>query len=164
MTKKQLAPTPIKHHFIHFTRLNGVDWMFLALIILMLLLSVAFFFAEHLVNPAVKNYWDALYIAVYTWATPGFGNLFPVTTIGRVYGIALVMTGIVTWGLFVANLAAFFTVRAKSAEGRSVRQRLLELDELTDAELLDLQQDVLNIINKRLNGSQVSIKIKSKNW
>ena len=162
MAKDRLPATSEKHHFIRFSRLNGVDWMFLALISIMLLISALFFFAEHAVNPAVKNYWDALYIAIYTWATPGFGNIFPMTNLGRVCGILLVMTGIVTWGLFIANLAAFFTVRAKSADVRSVRQRLLELDELSENELLNLQQDVLNIINKRLTKSQGPINIKSK--
>ena len=162
MTKNRSPARLGNHHFIKFTRLNGADWIFLMLISLMLLISVVFFFVEHSVNSAVKNYWDALYIAVYTWATPGFGNIFPVTTLGRICGIMLVMIGIVTWGLFIAILSAFFTVRAKSAEVRSVRQRLLELDELSQNELLNLQQDVLNVINKRLTKSQGPVKIKSK--
>ena len=54
--------------------------------------SMAFFWAEEGVNPAVRTYWDALhYIA--TSLSVGYANIFPVTAAGKAIGAAVMMVG-----------------------------------------------------------------------
>ncbi len=49
------------------------------------------------------SYLDALYFAVMTIATVGYGDLAPVTTIGRLFTIAYVLVGL---GIFIAAASA----------------------------------------------------------
>ncbi len=48
-------------------------------------------------------YLDALYFAVMTIATVGYGDLAPVTTLGRLFTIAYVLVGL---GIFIAAVSA----------------------------------------------------------
>ena len=67
-----------------FVRLNGLQWIILALGAVMLVSSALLYSFEHTVNEKVKSYWDALYAAIVTWTTPGYGDVYPVTANGRI--------------------------------------------------------------------------------
>lgn len=56
---------------------------------------------------AIQGFPDALWWAVTTVTTVGYGDTFPVTTGGRVVGAVLMLSGITLFGLVTANLAAF---------------------------------------------------------
>jgi voltage-gated potassium channel len=62
----------------------------------------AFYWAECGVNPRVNSYWDALWLAMATLTTVGYGDVYPVTNAGRVIGILLALLGIG----FIASLTA----------------------------------------------------------
>ncbi len=49
-----------------FGRLNNLQWIILAFIIIMLTCSGLFYVYEHNVNPNVRTYWDALYASFVT--------------------------------------------------------------------------------------------------
>ncbi len=95
--------------FAHFAKLNGLQWMLMVLTGLMLGLSFVFYFAETGTNAEVNSYWDAFYTSIITWAGAGCGEITPVTVVGRICGILLVVSGVTAWGLVIGNLSAFFT-------------------------------------------------------
>lgn len=74
----------------------------LALFMLVLFIcSFIFYGAEHNINPAVSNYEDSLWYVLQTITTVGYGDIIPVTGVGRVMGVvsmlsALVLTSIIT--------------------------------------------------------------------
>jgi voltage-gated potassium channel len=138
-------------NFARFTRVNDVHWLVLALVGVMLAGSAVIYLVEVGVNPRISGYGDALYASLLTWLGPGLEQLSPVTVTGKITCIALIVAGLAAWGILISNLAAFFTVRAKSPAVRSVRKRLLRLDELSEAELLDLKDDISEITEKRLS-------------
>lgn len=64
------------------------------------------------VEPASSGYatfGDAVWWAVVTFTTVGYGDLYPVTTGGRVAGVMLMLGGIALIGSLAASLGSFFT-------------------------------------------------------
>jgi voltage-gated potassium channel Kch len=59
-------------------------------------------------NPNVKSFWDSFWWAIVTMTTIGYGDIYPVTTGGRVVAILLMFAGIGTLGVVTAAIAAYF--------------------------------------------------------
>ena len=55
----------------------------------------------------IKNIWDALWWAAVTIAGVGYGDHYPVTTVGRLVGVGLMIGGIALIGVVAASLAAW---------------------------------------------------------
>jgi voltage-gated potassium channel len=74
----------------------------LALFLLVLFIcSFIFYGAEHNINPEVANYEDSLWFVLQTITTVGYGDIIPITGVGRVMGVvsmlsALALTSIIT--------------------------------------------------------------------
>lgn len=63
--------------------------------------SLVFFYAERGVNPEVLTFEDSLWFVLQTITTVGYGDIIPVTEIGKITGVismlsALILTSIVT--------------------------------------------------------------------
>jgi voltage-gated potassium channel len=72
--------------------------------------------AEHATNPGFKTFGDALWWAVVTLTTVGYGDIVPKTTAGRVDGVMIMVTGLGILGLLAGSLASFFRLdRPRSA-------------------------------------------------
>jgi hypothetical protein len=129
--------------------------MLLVLTCIMLASSVLLFYAERGVNEKINNYWDALYASLVTWTTPGYGDIAPVTTTGHIFGLVLIISGLITWGILIANLAAFLTARKAEASIinpaiREIQEKLLNLDQLSEPELIALRGAINALISDRL--------------
>ena len=59
-------------------------------------------------NPELGSFPDALWWAIVTITTVGYGNQEPVTFLGRIVAVILMITGVGFFGAIAANLAAFF--------------------------------------------------------
>jgi voltage-gated potassium channel len=139
-----------------FGRMNGLQWIILAFTVIMLACSGLFYVYEHNINPAIQSYWDALYASFVTWATPGYGDITPMTNSGRICGVVLIVSGLITWGILIANLAAFlFNKKTNGKSGdpaiATIKDRLSNLDNLTKMELLALRASINALIDDSLN-------------
>ncbi|GAA1929726.1 potassium channel family protein [Nocardioides lentus] len=81
----------------------------------------------------ITTYGDAVWWACTTMSTVGYGDLYPVTTAGRVVGVLLMVGGIALLGTVTATLASWLVERVRD-----------ETDE-TDEELGRLRDEVARL-------------------
>lgn len=72
---------------------------------LMLVSALLFYGVESEVNPTVTSLTDALYWAVATATTVGYGDIVAVTTLGKWLAMALMVTGTLVSALYTALFA-----------------------------------------------------------
>ena len=110
--------------------------LFFALL-LMLVSSLLMYSAEHEAQPGVfRNAFSGLWWAVATLTTVGYGDIYPVTVLGRILGAFIALSGIaalaVPTGIITAGLTESLSHRAR-VEGELERQR--QVDNAHDDEL-----------------------------
>jgi voltage-gated potassium channel len=86
----------------------------------------------------ITTFSDALWWAVSTTATVGYGDHYPVTAAGRATGIVLMIAGVGIFGVVAASAAAWFVSEGQSQDSN---QRAESIAALT-AEIAALRQTV----------------------
>ena len=69
--------------------------------------ALGFHYMEAGVNPNVHSLWDSFWWTVVTITTVGYGDIYPVTTGGRIIAIFLMLGGIATLSAVTAVIAAY---------------------------------------------------------
>lgn len=97
--------------------------------------SFVFFLVEHPVNPEVSTYEDSLWFILQTITTVGYGDIIPITGIGRIMGVismfsALALTSIIT---SVATFSLIEKFRKGTEElTKNTKERVENLDNKLD--------------------------------
>ena len=94
----KLIKTPL---LLYFTLIGNV---------LMFLSAYMFFIFEEPVNIQVEHYGDALWWALCTVSTVGYGDIVPMTGKGRLVGAFLIIFGVMFFLGFMAILATSMSV------------------------------------------------------
>lgn len=108
----------------------GVVW--LAVVVIS---ALGMFLAEFGENPNVHSFWDALWWAIVTITTVGYGDVSPATVEGRLAAGVLMVLGIA----FFSFLTATFTAALTSNPGTpstSLELRLIELSSMRKKKLI----------------------------
>ena len=69
--------------------------------------AAAFHYFEFGRNPNVDGFGDSVWWAIITVTTVGYGDIYPITTAGRVIATLLLITGLGTFGTWAASMAAW---------------------------------------------------------
>ncbi|MGZ7109413.1 MAG: potassium channel family protein, partial [Methanobacterium sp.] len=112
-----------------------LDYATLILLMVLIIGSYFFFVVERGVNPGVPNYESAMWFAIVSMATVGYGDVVPYTNIGRVIAIIFILTGMGYVSLVTATLAySFIDLFRKESRKASERlqKRSLRYDEKVD--------------------------------
>lgn len=132
----QSARDVVTRHKLHYAVVVGV-----ALIVLGSVLVLEF--ERSAPGATIKTFPDALWWAISTIATVGYGDLSPVSPAGRGVGVVLMLFGIGLFGLLAASLASFFLQGDTQAPGREreVAERLERLEQA----ISDLNQSIRQV-------------------
>lgn len=107
-TAKTFLASGIRHVFKQMFAMSK-DHIFVALTLLgnsfIVLNATIFYFLEKDVNPMVKGFIDALWWCFATVTTVGYGDVTPITTLGRIHGIFMMLTGVSIFMSFTALFA-----------------------------------------------------------
>ena len=105
-----------------------LDYATVVLLSVLVIGSFLFYLVEHGVNPEVPNYESAMWYAIVSMTTVGYGDIVPVTGIGKIIGIMMIFTGMGYVSLVTATLAFsfidFFRTESRKAADR-VEKRVI---------------------------------------
>ena len=111
-------------------------------LILVIAASTAILHFETLRESNIHTAEDAMWWAVSTITTVGYGDRYPVTTEGRVVAVLLMIAGVGLFGTFSAALAAWFLI----PEGQATTSEIAALRE----EMATLRKAVEEMVRTRL--------------
>lgn len=98
----------ISGHVLQYPKKTKLDYATIFLLLVLLIGSYLFFLAEKGVNPTVLNYESAIWYAIVSMTTTGYGDIVPVTLIGHILGVLFILTGMAYVSLVTATLAYSF--------------------------------------------------------
>jgi voltage-gated potassium channel len=118
------AKAMFTHHGLHYVLLAVTTIVFAAA-------GLEVVFEKHsLGQSAIHSFGDALWWAVVTVTTVGYGDKVPMTGAGRWIATALMLTGIGLVGALTATIASFFVQEQHTQELADIRGQLQGIREL----------------------------------
>ena len=126
----QIAAFALRAGFVTRTILarRGIQGSLVAAVLAPPAAAVAVYYVERGENTEITSYGDALWWALATITTVGYGDVSPDTPHGRVVAAFLMVVGIAVFGVMTANIAAYFVSRESQDEAQ--RKLDLALEEL----------------------------------
>ncbi len=117
---------------------------FVVFVALVFTCSYIAYHAERGVNSEFKDYADALWWAVVTICTVGYGDITPITAEGRWAGVALMVTGIGIIGALAGSLASFLRLAPPSSPPSAGGDATHARDSLLE-EIASLRADLVSL-------------------
>jgi voltage-gated potassium channel len=97
-------------------------------------------------DPAIRTFWDGLWLAFISGATVGYGDIVPTTGASRVVAVFVVLAGWALLSLFTANIVALFVGRDEAQLRKDLHREIVdlrrEIGQLVDAEEVRFRQDL----------------------
>jgi voltage-gated potassium channel len=101
---------------------------------------VLVFEAPH-ADGSIKTFPDALWWAITTITTVGYGDSYPITNEGRIVAAALMVVGIALFGTLTAGVAAYFVESSSKEDAKSDKlDEILARLQGVEKELKDLKE------------------------
>lgn len=91
---------------------NGLEKLLVFAVILIFLVPIPMI----LIEPQIINYTDAIWWAIVTITTVGYGDITPETGVGRLLAVILMFVGIGIIGTFTSAISAYFASRRRALE------------------------------------------------
>ena len=108
---------------------HGLHYVLVLTTALVLIAAGAVTFFERDADGSITDFPTALWWAVTTITTVGYGDTYPVTPEGRGVGVVVMLIGITVFGLLTANVAAFL-VGTQHEDDVTLREVMRKLDVL----------------------------------
>ena len=125
--------------WLGFRRLVHVDFLLVYGIGLVIIASTVMASVEGGERASINSFADALWWAVVTITTVGYGDMVPVTVAGKAMATVLMLGGVAFFSGVTANLASFL-VKGSDVEKKALSQLSKEIESLR-GELARLRRD-----------------------
>ena len=109
----------------------------------MVLGATGLYVVERGQNDSLTSFWDALWWAISTTTTVGYGDIYPTTGEGRLIAVLLMLTGIGVIGVFTATIASLFMIEDEEDEFNGLHRRLDDIETKRDRLVGDATRSVL---------------------
>ncbi|EAC6986174.1 two pore domain potassium channel family protein [Listeria monocytogenes] len=123
-----------------FFRSNGLNRFLMIFVLLVIIIPVPMVFIE----PEINNYPDALWWAIVTATTVGYGDIVPVTPIGRILASIMMLFGIAFIGMITSTITNFFRAKkptnSSTQRANKITQLISETPDLTKEEIAVVEQ------------------------
>lgn len=84
------------------------------------------------IDPAFKSPADGIWWAWVSVTTVGYGDLVPVSNEGRIFGVLLILVGIVMISLITANISAYYFSKETEKETRLEQESIRRIKKLEE--------------------------------
>ncbi len=130
-----------------------LDYATVLLLLVLVVGSFLFFLVETGVNPEVPNYESAMWYAIVSMTTVGYGDIVPITLAGRIIGIIMILSGIGYLSLVTATLAFSFIDLFRKESHKAVdkvEKKVMNYEEKIDELLvkIDNLEEKIDDINR----------------
>lgn len=127
------------------------------ILILMVASSLCMYNVENEAQPEVfSNAFSGLWWSVSTILTVGYGDIYPITTLGKSLAIVIALLGVgvvaIPTGIISAGFMEYHTKLDNSNDTNIYRKLINDYDKLSDDEVKKLK-DIINIIDKNSKGT-----------
>ena len=131
-----------------------LDYATVLLLLILVVGSFLFFIVETNVNPEVPNYESAMWYAIVSMTTVGYGDIVPITLAGRIIGIIMILSGMGYLSLVTATLAySFIDIFRKESHNAvdKVEKKVVNYEEKIDELLvkMDNLEEKIDDINHK---------------
>jgi len=115
-------------------------WLMLLLNGCVIVSALLFYSAEHGTNDNLHTLFDAFYWAITSITTVGYGDITPVTPLGKLYAIGLMMVGT----LFLTLFSALFTAAILSPDMERFAREIKDVEQ----DVSDIEEELRTEIKK----------------
>ena len=126
-------------NFFKFLKETHLDFS-LGIILLSIISGTVFFYIfEHGANNNIHGLWDSFFYVMPTILAAGSSNITPETLEGKIIGIALVVIGLLFFGILAAAISSHFIETSENEEKIEVEELKNSIKEL-QSEIIDLKE------------------------
>lgn len=115
--------------WVGFRRLVNVDFLLVYGIGLVVIAATVVASVEGGVGASIHSFADALWWSFVTITTVGYGDMVPLTLVGRAVAIILMLGGIAFFSGVTANLASFL-IKGKESQNKDIERLVKEVEGL----------------------------------
>ena len=101
------------------TRYKRLKWILAFSTLIILVIGISYIEAR--VNDHFNSVWDVVYFTMVTIATVGYGDITPVTTVGKLLTILLISIGVLIISIMTGSIASILTA-SKIREGMGLKK------------------------------------------
>ena len=130
-------------------RMRTMQAVVISVVLLLWIGSVSVLSAEaNVEGSAITTIGDALWWAIVTVTTVGYGDFFPVSATGRIIAVVMMLVGIALIGVVTASVAAWFVSATSGAEDEADEQREVDRHEQLQARIDRLEAKIDRLVER----------------